>query len=110
MTTKPKSIELYLVDGDPDGMLTATIPFQWTGHVLVTARTQLKKALQREEAAEHPELIGHRAIRHEVPGDEGDAPEEESDTRNAPDHQPTIHFGTGRSFSFSHLGLKSLDW
>jgi hypothetical protein len=47
---KGKSIELFFVNGDPDGMLTATIPFQWTGHVLVTGRTQLKEALQREEA------------------------------------------------------------
>jgi hypothetical protein len=47
---KGRSIELFFVDGDPGGMLTATIPFQWTGHVLVTNRTQLTKALQREEA------------------------------------------------------------
>jgi predicted GIY-YIG superfamily endonuclease len=44
-----RSIELFFVDGDPDGMLTATIPFQWTGHVLVTSRTQLKQALDRPE-------------------------------------------------------------
>ncbi len=48
---KGRSIELFFVDGDPDGMLTATIPFQWTGHVLVTSRTQLKAALKREEAS-----------------------------------------------------------
>ncbi|QPJ64831.1 MAG: GIY-YIG nuclease family protein [Candidatus Nitrohelix vancouverensis] len=48
---KGRSIELFLVDGDPNGMLTATIPFQWTGHVLVTNRTQLKDALMRKEAS-----------------------------------------------------------
>lgn len=46
---KGRSIELFFVDGDPEGMLTATIPFQWTGHVLVTSRTQLKEALDRPE-------------------------------------------------------------
>lgn len=45
-----RSIELFFVDGQPDGMVTATIPFQWSGHVLVTRRTQLKDALEREEA------------------------------------------------------------
>lgn len=44
-----RSIELFFVDGQPDGMVTATIPFQWSGHVLVTRRTQLKEALEREE-------------------------------------------------------------
>lgn len=48
---KGRSIELFFVDGDPEGMLTATIPFQWTGHVLVTSRTQLKDALKREESS-----------------------------------------------------------
>ncbi|MGP9805929.1 GIY-YIG nuclease family protein [Paracoccus sp. NSM] len=45
-----RSIELFFVDGTPDGMVTATIPFQWSGHVLVTRRTQLKEALERDEA------------------------------------------------------------
>ncbi len=44
-----RSIELFFVDGSPDGMVTATIPFQWSGHVLVSRRTQLKEALDREE-------------------------------------------------------------
>ncbi|WP_312530341.1 GIY-YIG nuclease family protein [Paracoccus sp. (in: a-proteobacteria)] len=44
-----RSIELFFVDGTPDGMVTATIPFQWSGHVLVTRRIQLKEALDREE-------------------------------------------------------------
>lgn len=48
---KGKSIELFLVDGDPEGMMTASIPFQWTGHVLVANRTELKRALKRPEAS-----------------------------------------------------------
>lgn len=44
-----RSIELFFVDGDAGGMLTATIPFQWTGHVLVANRTQLVQALKRPE-------------------------------------------------------------
>lgn len=51
MTTRSgRSIELFFVDGDPGGMVTATIPFQWTGHVLVSSRTQIKQALARDEA------------------------------------------------------------
>lgn len=30
-------------------MLIATIPFQWTGHVLVLSRTLLREALKRNE-------------------------------------------------------------
>lgn len=44
-----RSIELFFVDGTPDGIVTATIPFQWSGHVLVTRFTQLKEALERDE-------------------------------------------------------------
>lgn len=47
---KGRSIELFFINGEPDGMVTATIPFQWTGHVLVTRRTQLEDALTRDEA------------------------------------------------------------
>lgn len=47
---KGRSIELFFVNGDPDGLITATIPFQWTGNVLVARRTQLDEALAREEA------------------------------------------------------------
>jgi len=49
-TKKGRSIELFFVDGTPDGMVTATIPFQWSGNVLVTQRTQLKEAISRSEA------------------------------------------------------------
>lgn len=49
-STKARSLELFFVDGTPEGMLTAKIPFQWTGHVLVAARTRLIDALKRSEA------------------------------------------------------------
>ena len=41
-----KSIELFFIDGHTDGMKAATIPFQWSGHVLVASRTQLKDLLK----------------------------------------------------------------
>ncbi len=44
-----RSLELFFIDGKPDGMLTAEV-FNWTGHVLMTPRVQLSKALQRAEA------------------------------------------------------------
>ena len=44
-----RSLELYFIDGRPDGMLTAEV-FNWTGHVLMAPRTQIAEALQREEA------------------------------------------------------------
>jgi hypothetical protein len=43
------SLELFFVDGSSDGMLTATI-FNWTGHVLVASRAQVRDALLRPEA------------------------------------------------------------
>jgi len=43
-----QSLELYFVDGNPDGMLTAEV-FNWTGHVLMVPRTQLKEGLSRAE-------------------------------------------------------------
>lgn len=48
--TKGQSLELFFIDGRPDGMLTAEV-FNWTGHVLMTPRTQLSEALKRTEAA-----------------------------------------------------------
>jgi len=48
-TRRGRSIELYFIDGRPDGMLTAEDP-NWTGHVLKAPRTQLAKALARPEA------------------------------------------------------------
>ncbi|MFK7943207.1 MAG: GIY-YIG nuclease family protein [Paracoccaceae bacterium] len=44
-----RSLELFFIDGRPDGMLTAEV-FNWTGHVLMTPRTQIAKALAREES------------------------------------------------------------
>jgi len=47
--TKGRSLELYFVDGEPEGMLTAEV-FNWTGHVLMAPRTQISIALERTEA------------------------------------------------------------
>lgn len=44
-----RSLELFFIDGNPDGMLTAEV-FNWTGHVLMTPRTQISEALKRKEA------------------------------------------------------------
>lgn len=41
-----QSLQLYFVDGKPDGMVTADV-FNWSGQVLVTPRTRLKEALER---------------------------------------------------------------
>lgn len=51
MTVGPmgRSLELFFIDGKPDGMLTAEV-FNWTGHVLMTPRTQISEALKRKEA------------------------------------------------------------
>lgn len=46
---KGRSLELFFVDGNPDGMLTAEV-FNWTGHVLRIPRTQLAEGLKRAEA------------------------------------------------------------
>ncbi|MBE7619352.1 GIY-YIG nuclease family protein [Komagataeibacter sp. FNDCR1] len=48
--TKGRSLELFYIDGHPDGMVTAEL-FNWTGHVFVTPRTRLTEALRREEAS-----------------------------------------------------------
>lgn len=50
MTTISRSLELYFIDGKPDGMLTAEV-FNWTGHVLMSPRTQISEALKRKEAS-----------------------------------------------------------
>lgn len=44
-----RSLELYFVDGRPDGMLTAEV-FNWTGHVLLIPRTQIAEGLRLSEA------------------------------------------------------------
>jgi hypothetical protein len=43
------SLELFFIDGRPDGILTAEV-FNWTGHVLMTPRTRIADALKRVEA------------------------------------------------------------
>lgn len=43
-----QSLELFFVDGKPDGLLTAQI-FNWTGHVLMIPRIQLSEAFKRIE-------------------------------------------------------------
>jgi hypothetical protein len=43
------TLELFFIDGKPDGMLTAEI-FGWTGHILVAPRTRLPEALKRKES------------------------------------------------------------
>ena len=44
------TLELFFIDGKPDGMLTAEV-FGWTGHVLVTPRIRLPEALKRKESS-----------------------------------------------------------
>lgn len=46
---KGRSLELYFIDGKPDGMLTAEIS-NWFGHVLMTPRSRIKEALKRKES------------------------------------------------------------
>lgn len=46
-----RSLELYFVDGNPEGMLTAEV-FKWTGHVLRIPRTRLAEGLRRSHAAQ----------------------------------------------------------
>lgn len=46
-----RSLELYYVDGRPDGVLTAQM-FNWNGHVLKFPRTQISAALKRPEASQ----------------------------------------------------------
>ena len=44
------TLELFFIDGKPDGMLTAQV-FGWTGHLLVAPRTRLADALRRTESS-----------------------------------------------------------
>jgi hypothetical protein len=44
-----RTLQLFFIDGRPDGMLTAEV-FNWTGHVLKVPRTRLPDALAREHA------------------------------------------------------------
>lgn len=45
-----KSVKLFLVDGTPNGILTAEI-INWTGHVLSAPRSKLPELIRREECA-----------------------------------------------------------
>ncbi|MDH3354388.1 MAG: GIY-YIG nuclease family protein [Chromatiales bacterium] len=44
------TLELFFIDGKPDGMLTAEV-FGWTGHILVAPRIRLSEALKRKESS-----------------------------------------------------------
>ncbi|MFM1862954.1 MAG: hypothetical protein RLZ26_1476 [Pseudomonadota bacterium] len=44
-----RSLELFFVDGAPEGMLTAEV-FNWTGHILKIPRTRIRDGLRRDEA------------------------------------------------------------
>jgi hypothetical protein len=46
--TQGRSIRLFLVDGTPNGLLTAEI-MNWTGHVLTGPRSRLSELVQRPE-------------------------------------------------------------
>ncbi|NYT66866.1 GIY-YIG nuclease family protein [Alcaligenaceae bacterium] len=46
--TQGRSLRLFLVDGTPNGLLTAEI-MNWTGHVLSGPRTKLSELVQRPE-------------------------------------------------------------
>lgn len=44
-----KSVQLFLVDGTPGGLVTAGI-MNWTGHILAAPRSKLSSLLKRQEA------------------------------------------------------------
>lgn len=46
--TLGRSLRLFLVDGTPNGLLTAEI-MNWTGHVLTGPRSKLSELVQRPE-------------------------------------------------------------
>jgi hypothetical protein len=46
--TRGRTLELFFIDGKPDGMLTAEV-FGWTGHVLKIPRTQITDGLKRKD-------------------------------------------------------------
>ena len=43
-----RSLELYFIDGQADGLQTAE-ELNWTGHVLLTPRTSIVKALNQPQ-------------------------------------------------------------
>lgn len=48
--TQGRSIRLFLVDGTPNGLLSAEI-MNWTGHVLTGPRSKLSELVQRQEVS-----------------------------------------------------------
>lgn len=48
MSTAGRSIRLFLVDGTPNGLITAEI-MNWTGHALTSPRSKLTELVQRPE-------------------------------------------------------------
>lgn len=46
-----RALELFFVEGDPEGMATAEV-VNWTGHVLRVPRNAIKAALKRPEAGQ----------------------------------------------------------
>jgi len=48
--SQARSLRLFLVDGTPNGLLTAEI-MNWTGHVLTGPRSKLAELVQRSECA-----------------------------------------------------------
>jgi hypothetical protein len=50
LVNRGQSLELFFIDGTPEGLLTAKI-FNWTGHVLMAPRIRLAEALKRKEAS-----------------------------------------------------------
>ena len=50
MSNAGRSLDIFFIDGHPDGMLTALVS-NWSGHVLRTPRSQIRQALARTEAS-----------------------------------------------------------
>ena len=48
MSIKSRTLKVFLVDGAPNGLLTAEI-MNWTGHVITGPRTKLAELIQRPE-------------------------------------------------------------
>ena len=48
MSSVGRSIRLFLVDGNPNGIITAEV-VNWTGHVLLAPRSKLADVLNRPE-------------------------------------------------------------
>lgn len=65
MSAVGRSLELYYIDGKPDGMVTAEL-FNWTGHVLLVPRTRIAEAMTRPET-------GHAGV-YLLLGEQGEEP------------------------------------